>query len=103
MLARSNHRANSPTRLRPLRDLGAALCFTAEEISGFAGVPVDVAAAVLAALATPFGQTEPDLFKAAERIRARPYLDLGDGSYFPTVPGNDLWALRAVLEAALTG
>lgn len=86
-----------------LTHLGDALCFTVEEISTTAGVPLDVSAAVLAALATTFAQTDPDVFKVAESIRARPYLDLGDSSYFPTVPGNDTWALRAVLEAALAG
>ena len=82
---------------------GDALAFTAEELAGLAGVPDAVAAAVIAALTTPFGQSDPDVFKIAERIRTRPYLDLGDGRYFPTVPGNDLWALREVLEAALAG
>jgi hypothetical protein len=86
-----------------LTHFGDALCFTAEEVASLAGVPVDGAAAVIAALAIPFGQAEPDVFKIAEAIRARPYLDLGNGSYFPTAPGNDLWALRAVLETALAG
>jgi hypothetical protein len=86
-----------------LTHLGDALLFTAEELASVASVTVDVAAAVIAALATPFGQVEDDIFKAAERIRAKPYLDLGDGSYFPTLPGNDLWALRGLLETALAG
>jgi len=86
-----------------LTHLGDALCFTVDELSGAAAVPADVAAAVVAALAIPFGQTEADVFKVAEAIRARPYLDIGDGAYFPTVPGNDTWALRALFEAALAG
>lgn len=86
-----------------LTHFGDALCFTVEELSSVASVPVDIAAAVVATLATPFAQGEPDLFRAAEQIRARPYLDLDDGTFFPTVAGNDLWALRAVFEAALAG
>jgi hypothetical protein len=82
---------------------GDALCFRPEELAGFAGVGPDVANAVVGSLATGFSQAEPDIFKAAEGFRARPYLDVGDGSYFPTAPGNDLWALRAILEAALPG
>jgi hypothetical protein len=86
-----------------LTHVGDALCFTSEEISTAAKVPIAAAAAFMAALATGFGRADDDVFALAEAIRARPYLDLGDGSYFPTVAGNDTWALRAVLEAALAG
>ncbi len=86
-----------------LTHLGDALCFTIEEVSANSGVPGDVAAAVVAALAVPFGQAEDDVFKLAETIRARPYLEVGNDTYFPTVPGNDTWALRGVLEGAVAG
>ena len=93
-------RDRAMTSLWALMHLGDALLFTAEDIGERADVPTEVAAAVIEALAIPFGQTGT-AFEVAERVRERPYLDLGDGHYFCTVPGNDLWALRRVFESAL--
>jgi hypothetical protein len=62
-----------------LTHLGDALCFSVAELASAGALPVDVTAAVVDALAVPFGQDEPDLFKVAETIRAQPYVDLGDG------------------------
>jgi hypothetical protein len=85
-----------------LTHLGEAMQFTPDNLAAQASVSPDAAAAFVCGLSTPFGQTG-DLFAIAERIRERPYLDLGDGSYVRTVGGNDLWALRGIFETALKG
>jgi hypothetical protein len=84
-----------------MNHLGDALCFSPQDLAERASVTDDQAAALLRALSTPFG-SDVDLFAAAERVRDYPYLDLGDGMFFCTVPGNDLWALRRLFERALS-
>jgi hypothetical protein len=83
-----------------MNHLGDAFRFSPEDLAERASVTEDQAAALIRALSTPFG-SDLDLFAAAERVRDRPYLDVGDGTFFCTVPGNDLWALRRLFERAL--
>lgn len=84
-----------------LNHLGDALCFSAADLAQHGGVDVREAEGLLAALSTSFA-SELDLFAAAEHVRDHPYIDAGDGTFFCTVPGNDLWALRRLFERALT-
>lgn len=82
-----------------LNHLGDALCFSPADLAQHAGVEVRHAEALLVALSTSFGS----VFAAAEHVRDHPYLDVGDGTFFCTVPGNDVWALRRLFERALAG
>lgn len=75
-------------------------CFTPDALARAAHLAPPVARAFVRALATPFGQ-EGDVFEIVERVHDRPFIDCGDGSYFPITPGNDLWALRGAFERAL--
>lgn len=87
------------TALWAMTHIGDAMLFTPEDLASEAGVDLAGAAAVVTALSSSFGQAN-DLFAGAERIRERPYIDVG-GRFFCTVPGNDLWALRRLFESAL--
>jgi hypothetical protein len=91
------------TALWALNHIGEALVVDAESVVATAGVSSDAAAAYLRTFSLSFGESEQDWFTLAERVRYRPFIDLGDGRYMPTVPGNDLWAMRLVFEAALKG
>lgn len=83
-----------------LNHLGDALCFSPADLAQYADVDVSETEALLAALSASFG-SQLDLFAAAEHVRDHPYLDVGDGTFFCTVPGNDLWALRRLFEGTL--
>jgi hypothetical protein len=80
---------------------GDAMLVDADTLAECAGVTRSAAAHYLDALAIPFAQPPGDWFAAAERVRWRPFVDVSDGQYLLTVPGNDLWALRGLFEAAL--
>ena len=94
-------RAMTMTALWALNHLGDAVVFDAAAIASAAGVAPAAAAGFLGALSLPFGQSEDDWFRLAEAVRLHPLIDVGDGGFLPTVAGNDLWALRGVLERAL--
>jgi hypothetical protein len=83
-----------------LQTLGESLIVTPAALAEAADLSLATVEALVARLSTAFGQTG-DVFQRAERVRYRPYLDLGDGRFLPTVLGNDLWALRGVFQEAL--
>lgn len=89
------------TALWALNTLGDALLVDGEALSREASVEPEAASRFLEALSLPMGQAADDWFGLAEQVRLRPYVAFGDGQYLLTVPGNDLWALRGVLEAVL--
>jgi hypothetical protein len=78
---------------------GDGLLVTADSLAESAGVDRSAAAGLLRALAQTWGQpADEDWFAAAERVRFRPYVEVEQGSYLVSVPGNDLWALRSLME-----
>ena len=82
-----------------LSHTGDALLVTADALAESAGVNPSAAAALLRALAQTWGQPgDEDWFTAAERVRYRPYVEVEPGAYLVSVPGNDLWALRGLME-----
>lgn len=95
--------AHAITAVWAMNHLGDALLFTADELAAAASIDRAAAAAFLAALSQPMQRPEADWFRLAESVRMRPFIEFGPGEYMPTVPGNDLWALRGVLETALKG
>ncbi|HEY1339420.1 MAG TPA: hypothetical protein VGF59_18030, partial [Bryobacteraceae bacterium] len=84
-----------------LNHLGDAILVDPEMLATSAEVAVDAAACFLDRLGQSLGQEESDWFRMAERVRARPYLEIERGRYLLTVPGNDLWALRTMFEEEL--
>jgi hypothetical protein len=94
-------RAFAITALWALNHVGDAVRFDADALAIAAGVKPAAASAFLSALSQKLGQPEDDWFRLAETVRLRPFVDLGPDGYLPTVVGNDLWALRGVLEKAL--
>jgi len=78
---------------------GDSLLVTPKELSEAAGVDLHATGALLRALSQQWGQpTGEGWFAAAERARFRPYVEVDPGSYLISVPGNDLWALRGLME-----
>jgi hypothetical protein len=78
---------------------GDALLVTADALAESAGVEPSAAAGLLRALAQTWGQPAgEDWFTAAERVRYRPYVEVESGAYLVSVPGNDLWSLRSLME-----
>jgi hypothetical protein len=85
-----------------MNHVGDALLLSSTALAEAAEVRTSAAAAYLSALSRPFGQSSAeDWFTAAERVRYQPYVQVADDTYMLTVPGNDLWALRGLLEAPL--
>lgn len=99
--ATESFRAHAMSMLWALNRIGEALVVDAGSVSKTADVTASAASAYLKAFSLGFGQPEEDWFTLAEQVRYRPFIDLGDGSFMPTVPGGDLWAMRLVFEAAL--
>jgi len=78
---------------------GDGLLVTADALAEAAGVEAGATARLLQRLAQTWGQSPTeDWFTAAERVRFRPYLEAAPDAYLVTVPGNDLWALRGLME-----
>jgi hypothetical protein len=96
-------KAEALTGLWAMNCVGEALVIDPVSLSDAASVEEDAAEAFLRALSLSFGHPGEDWFAVAERIRFRPYIELADGKYMPTVPSNDLWALRFAFEDALKG
>jgi len=94
-------KARAMTALWATNHIGEAFVVDGRFVSDRAGVTEAAATAFLDALSVQFGQSDGDWFALAERVRYRPYIDLGNGSFMPTVPGNDLWTLRLLFEKAL--
>lgn len=90
------------TAIWALNSVGEAMLIQPQLLADAASVSIEVAAAYLRSLSTPFGQTD-SLFEVAEQIRFAPYLQIDEDNFFLTVPGNDLWALRMILEQTVKG
>lgn len=90
------------TMLWALMHVGDAMLIRSAALATAANVSPETALAYLNAFATPFGQTDP-LMRVAERIRFAPYIQVSADEYFLTVAGNDLWALRPLLEQSVKG
>lgn len=84
-----------------LNSVGEAMLIRSAALADAAAVSADAAEAYLRALSTPFGQTG-GLLEVTERIRRAPYIQVDENSFFLTVPGNDVWALRKILEQAVS-
>ena len=97
-----DHRAAFTAALWSLNFAGESMLVDPEMLAEHANVSPTAATNFLSALALPFGQEPDDWFTAAERVRAKPFVDVGDGRYLLTVPGNELWALRGLFESVLT-
>ncbi|MTD47480.1 hypothetical protein GKE82_25080 [Conexibacter sp. W3-3-2] len=83
---------------------GEALVLTPERLASASGVSVEHARCYLEALSLKLGEaTDIDWFQATDMVRWKPFIDLGGGEYMPTVPGNDLWALRSLFESVVKG
>jgi hypothetical protein len=85
-----------------LNTVGDSMLLTPAALAEAADVEESAAASYLDALSNRFGQAcGEDWFAAAERVRYRPYVRVTDDTYMLTVPGNDVWALRGLLEEPL--
>jgi hypothetical protein len=94
-------RALAITALWAMNHLGDAVLFDSDALANVAGIQPAAASAFLAALSVSPGQAEDDWFRLAETVRLRPLIEFGPDGFLPTVVGNELWALRGVLERAL--
>lgn len=99
----SKHRAKLAFGTWALVHMGDALLFTSAELGTCADVDPSIAWSFMQGLKTSLGGPADDWFAAADAVRRRPYLEIQDDVYMPTVPGNDLWALRGTFESALKG
>lgn len=97
----SELRAHAMTAVWALNHVGDALLLDGEALASAANIDKPAATAFLSALSHPTGQPDEDWFRVAETVRLRPFVDFGTDGFLPTVVGNDLWALRGVLEGAL--
>ena len=85
-----------------LNTVGDSMLLTPAALAEAADVEESAAASYLDALSQRFGQaSDEDWFAAAERVRYQPYVRVTDDTYMLTVPGNEVWALRGLLETPL--
>jgi hypothetical protein len=82
---------------------GEASLFSSSDLADASGVDEATVAAYLGKMSLAFGQAEDDWFALAEEVKARPYIEVGDGRFLLTLPGADLWSLRSTFEASLKG
>lgn len=81
--------------------VGDVLCFTPEQLADETGIPKDAVVAFLDWFSIQFGELDStDWVAAARTVRFCP-LFKDDDTYFLTIPGNLLWAIRPRLEDGL--
>lgn len=82
-----------------LRD---ALVITAADLADEADIELTVAEAFLRTLSNSFGSTRgTSIVTGRNQVRQRPFVTDGEGRYLLTLPGNLLWGIRPVAEAAI--
>lgn len=85
-----------------MNHVGDSLVITPAALGEEAQIDATASGGLLQSLAVGFGQNPTeDWFAAAERVRYKPFAELEPDNYMLTVPGNDLWALRGLMESVL--
>lgn len=91
------------TGLWAMIHMGDGCLISPRSLATAAKVDESAASGFLSVLATDFGQADDGWFALAERIRNSPFLRVDNHTYFLTVPGADLWALRPTFERVFKG
>ncbi len=82
--------------------VGNALLISAEELASQAAVKASAARSFLASLSQLIDQEDSGWFTMSENMRWRPIVQFDSDKFLLTMPGNDLWALRSILDDALS-